>query len=116
MKLVEINFGGVAKKQYKLKFGVKAFTQIEEISGKPIGDMNMEKMETVFILVTAGLRWADNKITVDKVMDMVDKWSEKVAEEEGLSFFEAMGKVMEQLSNLLGEAMGTGGTTPNEKD
>ena len=107
MKIVDINFGGVAKKKYKLKFGVKAFTQIEELSNHSLAEMDMSKMESLFVLLTAGLRWMDNKITVDKVMTMTDEWIEKVAEEKGVNFFEAMGFVMEDISNLVSIAMGT---------
>ena len=115
MKIVEIDFGGTLKKPKHLKFGVGAFTAIEELTGKSIGEMDMNTMGSLFVLVTAGLFWEDHKLTVNKVQNMVDNWIEKVAEEEEVSFFEAMGKVLEELSSLVGKAMGND-DTPNVEE
>ena len=114
MKIVEIDFGGTLKKPKHLKFGVGAFTAIEELTGKSISEMDMNTMSSLFILVTAGLLWEDHKLTVDKVQDMVDKWSEKLAEENNVPFFEGMTLALEELSNLVGKAMGND-DIPNDK-
>lgn len=115
MKIVEIDFGGTIKKPKHLKFGVGAFTAIEELTGKSIGEMDMNTMGSLFVLVTSGLLWEDHKLTVIKVQNMVDSWVEKVAEDEGIPFFEAMGKVLEELSSLVGKAMGND-DIPNDKE
>ena len=115
MKIVEIDFGGTLKKPKHLKFGVGAFTAIEELTGKSIGEMDMNSMSSLFTLVTAGLFWQDRKLTVEKVQAMVDNWIEKVAEDENVPFFEAMGIVLEELSNLVGKAMGNE-DVPSDKE
>lgn len=115
MKIVEIDFGGTLKKPKHLKFGVGAFTAIEELTGKSIGEMDMNSMSSLFVLVTSGLLWQDRKLTVEKVQAMVDNWIEKVAEDEGKPFFEAMGIVLEELSNLVGKAMGNE-DVPSDKE
>lgn len=114
MKVVKVTFGDTVKKPMLMKFGTKAWMMIEELTGKPIDQLNMNNMSSMFIMVAAGLRTYNNKVTVDDVYEHIDNWAEKIAEEQGISQFEAMGQAIEELSLLLQEAMGTGEENPSE--
>lgn len=92
-------------KERQLKFGVKAFLAIEKAAGVPMEKLDYNMQESLFILLLGGLIHNDRKLTLDKVIDLVDKKVEKVAADEKIGFMEAYGKVMQELGEALGEAM-----------
>lgn len=64
-------------KTRNFRYGMKAISIIEKKFKKPVGQINMERltMEEMAILLWAGLVHEDDKLTSDKVMDLVDDYS-----------------------------------------
>lgn len=94
-------------KKRTLKFGIKAFLTIEKTLGVPMDKVDFNMQESIFVLILGGLIHEDKKLTLDKVIDLVDAKIEKVAEEENIPFMEAYGKTMQELGEAIGEAMNT---------
>lgn len=59
------------------KYGMRAISLVEKKFKKPISkiDMNSLTMEEMATIIWAGLVHEDNKLTVDRVMDLVDEHS-----------------------------------------
>ena len=92
----------------ELKFGSKAFITMEKLAGKPMDKIEFETQESTFVMIGAGLAHNFKNITIDKVCDIIDKATEKVAEEEGLSFMDAYSKVMERVAEAMSIAFPNG--------
>lgn len=64
-------------KMRNFKYGMKALHLIEKKLGKPVAKIDMENltMEDAATLIWAGLQHEDKDLTPDKVMDLVDEYS-----------------------------------------
>lgn len=93
-------------KERLLKFGVQSFIAMERASGQPMTQMDFEKMESIFVMLYAGLVWEDRKLTLDGVISIVDKLVEKVADEKNLYIMDAMNEVMLEIGEKVKKAMG----------
>ena len=102
MKIVPITLD----KKRTLKYGVRAFVEIEKALDVPMDKVDFERQETIYALLYAGLIHADKKITMDKVYDIVDKMVEKRVEEDGVPFMEAFTSVLGYIGEKVGEALG----------
>lgn len=109
MKMVQIKLD----KERVLKYGVRAFVEIEKVLNTSLDKVDFERQESIYALLYAGLIHMDRKLTLDKVYDIVEKMIDKVCEEEGIPFMEAYGKVLTEIGEKVGEAMGDG-KTPNK--
>lgn len=78
-------------KSRNLRYGMKALSLVEKKLGKPVAkiDMNNLTMEDAAIMIWAGLAHEDPDLTPEKVMDLVDEYSDIQ------TVFEAMGKAFE---------------------
>lgn len=65
-------------KMRNFRYGMKAISLIEKKLGKPIGKVDMENltMEDAAVMIWAGLVHEDPELTPDKVMDLVDEYSD----------------------------------------
>ncbi len=65
-------------KSRNLRYGMKAISIIEKQFKKPIGqiDMNNMTMDDAAILICAGLQHEDKDLTPNKVMDLIDDYSD----------------------------------------
>lgn len=113
MKMIEIELD----KKRILKFGTRAFVEIEKVLDTPMDKIDFERQETIYALLYAGLIHTDRKLTLDKVYGIVDDMIDKLADEEGIPFMEAFGKVLGYIGEKIGEAMGekAGEEKPNKK-
>ena len=59
------------------KYGMRAISLVEKKFKKPISkvDMNSLTMEETATIIWAGLVHEDNKLTADRVMDLIDEHS-----------------------------------------
>lgn len=64
-------------KMRNLRYGMKAISLIEKKFGKNIAKINMDDltMEEIATFVWAGLVHEDKELTTDKVMDLIDDYS-----------------------------------------
>ena len=64
-------------KMRNLRYGMKAISLVEKKFKKPINKIDMDSltMEEAAVLIWAGLTHEDKNITPDKVMDLVDDYS-----------------------------------------
>ncbi|MCL1806038.1 MAG: hypothetical protein FWG28_08605 [Clostridiales bacterium] len=64
-------------KDRNLRYGMKAISLIEKKMKKPIAAIDMDEMtmEDVAVILWAGLQHEDKTLTPDKVMDLVDEYS-----------------------------------------
>jgi UDP-N-acetylglucosamine:LPS N-acetylglucosamine transferase len=74
---------------------MKAISLIEKKFKKPIGKIDYENltMEEAAILIWAGLVHEDNNLTPEKVMDLVDEYS---------NFREVIAEMMEAINKAFG--------------
>ena len=65
-------------KMRNFRYGMKAISLIEKKLGKPIGKVDMENltMEDAAVMIWAGLVHEDKDLTPEKVMDLVDEYSD----------------------------------------
>lgn len=65
-------------KMRNFRYGMKAISLIEKKLGKPIGKVDMENltMEDAAVMIWAGLVHEDPELTPEKVMDLVDEYSD----------------------------------------
>lgn len=61
-------------KARNFKYGMRAMSIIEKKLGKPAGKINFEElmMEDLAVIIMAGLKHEDEKLTPEKVMDIID--------------------------------------------
>lgn len=93
-------------KERILKFGTRAYVELEKALDAPLSDIDMDRQETIYAMLYAGLVHQDRKLTMDKIYDIIDKMIEDKADEENVPFMDAYGAVIEYISNKLGEALG----------
>lgn len=110
MKMVPIKLD----KERVLKYGVRAFVEIEKQLDTSMDKVDFERQEAIFVLLYAGLIHMDRKLTVDKVYDIIEKMVEDVSDEESIPFMEAYAKVLADIGEKIGEAMGAD-SNPSEK-
>lgn len=83
-------------KMRNLRFGMKAFSKIEDALDKPLAkiDLNALTQRQLATFVWAGLEHEDKDLTPDIVMDLIDDYSDisTVAEVLGKAITESMGK------------------------
>ena len=81
------------------RFGMKAISNVEKKLKKPIAKIDFDSltMEDTAILIWAGLAHEDKNLTPDRVMDLVDEYSDlaTVMEALGEAFTGAFGSVDE---------------------
>ena len=65
-------------KMRNFRYGMKAISLIEKKLGKPIGKIDLENltMEDAAVMIWAGLAHEDPELTPEKVMDLVDEYSD----------------------------------------
>lgn len=65
-------------KERLFKYGMKAISLIEKELKTPIGkiDFDSTTMEDLAVIVWAGLQHEDRELTPDKVMDLIDDYSD----------------------------------------
>lgn len=65
-------------KSRNMRFGMVALIKMEEKLGKPISelDLNKIKMSELAVIIWAGLYHEDNTLTPDKVAELVDDYSD----------------------------------------
>lgn len=102
MKMVQVTLD----KERVLKFGTRAYVELEKVLDVNIDNINMERQETIYAMIYAGLVHQDRKLTIDKLYDIIDEMIDKKAEEENIPFMDAYGKVLEYLGTKLAEALG----------
>lgn len=105
MKMVQIEMD----KTRVLKFGVKAFVEIEKVLDTKLENIDFDRQETIYALVYAGLVHQDRKLTLEKIYNIVDGMIEKKMEEENIAFMDAFAEIIGYLGEKVGEAMGNGG-------
>ena len=101
-------------KERVLKYGVRSFVEIEKALDTTMDKVDFERQEAIFVLLYAGLIHMDRKLTLDKVYNIVEKMVEEIADEENLPFMEAYAKVLTDIGEKIGEAMGHGVETPSK--
>ena len=83
-------------KTRNFKYGMRAISLIEKKLKKPVAKIDMENltMEDAAIMIWAGLQHEDKDLTPDKVMDLVDDYSDiaTVMQAMGEAFQGAFGK------------------------
>jgi len=83
-------------KSRNLRYGMKAFSKIEDTLGKPLAqiDLNNLTQKQLATFVWAGLEHEDKSLTPDSVMDLIDDHSDiqTVAETLGKAIQESLGK------------------------
>ena len=79
-----------------LRYGLNALAKVEDITGKNIMglDLNNVSIKDLLAIIYAGLYHEDKELTVEKVGDFIDEYSNitEVAEKLGEAFTEAFGK------------------------
>lgn len=79
-----------------LRYGLNALAKVEDITGKNIMglDLNNVSIKDLLAIIYAGLYHEDKELTVEKVGDLIDEYSNitEVAEKLGEAFTEAFGK------------------------
>ena len=65
-------------KMRNFRYGMKAISLIEKKLGKPIGKIDLENltMEDAAAMIWAGLVHEDKDLTPEKIMDLVDEYSD----------------------------------------
>ena len=80
-----------------LRYGINALAKIEDITGRPITalDLNRVGIKDLLVFVYAGLYHEDKDLTVEQVGNIIDEYSDinSVAEKVGEAFTLAFGKV-----------------------
>ncbi len=78
------------------RYGMRAIKTIEDITGKAMSQIDMENitMDTLSVMVYAGLVHEDKSLTPDKVIDLIDDYSniQTVAETMSKAIEGAFGK------------------------
>lgn len=90
-------------KPRNFKYGMKAISLVEKKLKKPISkvDFNDITMEEAAILIWAGLVHEDKELNPEKVMDIIDDYSNvsTVLEEAGKALSEAFGAIAEAIED-----------------
>lgn len=79
-----------------LRYGINALAKIEDIIGRPIMGLDLEKLgiKELLAIVYAGLYHEDKTLTVEKVGDLIDDYSNlnEIADKLGEALTQAFGK------------------------
>ena len=79
-----------------LRYGINALAKIEDIIGRPIMGLDLEKLgiKELLAIVYAGLYHEDKTLTVEKVGDLIDDYSDlnEIADKLGEALTQAFGK------------------------
>ena len=79
-----------------LRYGINALAKIEDIIGRPIMGLDLEKfgIKELLAIVYAGLYHEDKTLTVEKVGDLIDDYSNlnEIADKLGEALTQAFGK------------------------
>lgn len=110
MRMVQIKLD----KERVLKYGVRAFVEIEKQLDCTMDEVNFERQEAIFVMLYAGLVHMDRKLTLDKVYAIVDTMIDELVEKENIPFMDAYAKVLSEIGEKVGLALGNG-DTPNKK-
>lgn len=70
-----------------LRYGMKAFSKIEDVFGKPLAkiDLNNMTQKELATFIWAGLEHEDKELDADKVMDLIDDYSDIQEASEALT-------------------------------
>lgn len=83
-------------KTRNLRYGMKAIAQFEKILGKNLAKIDMEnlRMDEQAVILWAGLVHEDASLTPEKVMELIDEFSDiqTALETMGKAFEDAFGK------------------------
>ena len=60
-----------------LRFGINALAKIEDLTGKPLTTLKLDRVgiKDLLIITYAGLAHEDKDLTVEKVGDLIDEYS-----------------------------------------
>lgn len=79
-----------------LRYGINALAKVEDLTGKPITalDLNNVGIKDLLVIIYAGLYHDDKTLTLEKVGDLIDEYSDinAIAAKVGEAFTEAFGK------------------------
>lgn len=79
-----------------LRYGINALAKIEDITSKPLMqlDLNNVGIKDMLVICYAGLYHEDKALTIEKVGDLIDEYSSltEIAESIGKALTEAFGK------------------------
>lgn len=79
-----------------LRYGINALVKVEDLTGKSIVSLNLDKVgiKDLLIIIYAGLCHEDSTLTVEKVGDLIDEYSSitEVSDKLGEAFTLAFGK------------------------
>lgn len=83
-----------------IRYGINALAKVEDLIGKPITalDLNKVGIKDLLVIIFAGLYQDDKTLTIEKVGDLVDEFSDinEIAEKVGEAFTLAFGKSTEE--------------------
>jgi len=79
-----------------LRYGMNALAKVEELTGKSMMSLDLQNVgiKDLLAIILAGLYHEDNTLTVEKVGDLIDEYSDinTVADKLGKAFSLAFGK------------------------
>lgn len=86
----------VLDKPRTLRYGINALVKVEELTGKSITklDLNQVGIKDLLIIIYAGLCHEDKDLTIEKVGELIDEYSDltTIADKLGEAFTLAFGK------------------------
>lgn len=101
----------ILDKEREFKYGMRAISRVEKKLKKPISQIDLETltMEDTAVLIWAGLVWEDKDLTSDKVMNLVDEYSNvtKVLAVAGEALQDAFGEKDTEEENTASESEDT---------
>ena len=87
-------------KARNLRYGINALVRIEELLGKPITSLDLNRLSVADLrnIVYAGLSHEDKELTSEKVGDLIDEYSDisVIADKVGEAFTLAFGEKKEK--------------------
>jgi hypothetical protein len=68
-------------RERRIRYGIRDLRDLERVTQKPVGDVMRDftniGAEALSTILWAGLKHEDGKLTIDRTLDLVDKYIEK---------------------------------------
>jgi hypothetical protein len=97
----------ILDKPRTIRYGMNALAKIEDITGKSIITLDLNKVgiKDLLVIIYAGLYHEDNELTIEKVGDLIDEYSNlnDMAEKIGEALTLAFGNGKTQQASSQGE-------------